>query len=88
MGRDRGAIGLVGGTLRGLEVRVPVAGDQQAEVDALHGVAGRRPSPAYPWHPNVCRQRVRDAGKELAAFSPTGKDRLHDVAKLATLIVR
>jgi hypothetical protein len=71
-----------------LEVRVPVAGDQQEELDALNGVSGRRPSETYPWYFNVCRQRVRDAATELSAFSPTGEDHFHEVMKFGKLTVR
>jgi hypothetical protein len=70
-----------------LEVRIPVAGDAAADVDPLHGVAGRKPSATYPWYFNVCRQRIRATGKELSAFSPTGKPVFHDVRKFAKLFV-
>lgn len=71
-----------------LEVRVPAAGDNARDVDPLHGIAGRRPSTTYPWHFNVCRQRMRDKDRQLSAFSPTGKDHFHDLMKFAELIVR
>ena len=36
------------------------------------GVAGRKPSEAFPWYFNVCRQSFGEKGKEASAFSPTG----------------
>ena len=71
-----------------LEVRVPVAGDLQGEVDPLNGVAGRKPSETYPWYFNVCRQRMRDTGGEYSAFSPTGKKHFHDVMKFGRLFLK
>ena len=71
-----------------LEVRLPVAGDLQAQVDPLNGVAGRRPSATYPWYFNVCRQRVRASGSEFSAFSPTGKEHFHDLMKFGKLFVK
>ncbi|MBM4047740.1 MAG: DUF4838 domain-containing protein, partial [Planctomycetes bacterium] len=68
-----------------LEVRIPVAGDLQGDVDPLNGVAGRRPTSTYPWYFNVCRQRVRQKDMELSAFSPTGKRVFHDLMKFAEL---
>ena len=56
-----------------LEVRIPAAGDMAASVDPLNGVAGRAPSKSYPWYFNICRQRIRENGKEQTAFSPTGE---------------
>jgi len=71
-----------------LEVRIPVAAENQEEIDPQNGVAGRRPSETYPWYFNVCRQRVRDNGTELSAFSPTGKEQFHDSMKFGKLYVR
>ena len=68
-----------------LEVRIPAAGDMAADVVPLSGVAGRKPSKTYPWHFNLCRQRVRENGKELTAFSPTGKPDFHVPLKFAEL---
>jgi len=55
-----------------VEVRIPVASPDQANIDPNNGLAGRKPSNAYPWYFNVCRQRVRGDKIELWAFSPTG----------------
>jgi hypothetical protein len=71
-----------------LEVRIPVAAANQTELDALNGVAGRKPTPGYPWYVNVCRQRARENGTELSAFSPTGKKHFHDLMKFGKLFVR
>jgi len=69
-----------------LEVRIPIVGETNADIDPLNGVAGRKPHKTYPWYFNVCRQRVSDKSKELTAFSPTGKPNFHDVMKFAELI--
>jgi len=70
-----------------VEARIPATGGDTAE-DPLNGVVGRRPTSTYPWHFNVCRQRVRENGKEFSAFSPTGKSTFHDVMKFGKLYVR
>lgn len=63
-----------------VEMRIPVTRD---ESDPLHEVIGRKPTESLPWHFNVCRQRIRDNGKEHSAFSPTGTERFHDPNKFA-----
>jgi len=55
-----------------VEVRIPVASEDQANIDPNNGLAGRKPSNAYPWYFNVCRQRARNGQLEHWAFSPTG----------------
>ena len=55
-----------------VEVRIPVAAEGQANIDPNNGLAGRKPSNAYPWYFNVCRQRVRGVHQDHWAFSPTG----------------
>ena len=60
-----------------IEVRLPAAGENAKDIDALQGIAGRRPSETYPWFVNVCRQRVRGKDTELSAWSPTGRDRFN-----------
>ncbi len=64
-----------------VEMRLPVRPDEN---DPLNQVVGHHPTRSLPWHINVCRQRVRDDGTELSAFSPTGSDGFHNVMKLAT----
>jgi len=71
-----------------LEIRVPVAGGSQESIDANNGVSGRQPSGTYPWYFNVCRQRMRKTGRQLSAFSPTGKGHFHVPMKFAELHVR
>jgi len=68
-----------------VEVRIPVAGEDQANIDPNNGLAGRMPSNAYPWYFNVCRQRVRDGKQEHWAFSPTGKSGFHHPRKFAEM---
>ena len=70
-----------------VEILIPVADEGQDAVDPLNGLAGRRPTKTYPWYINVCRQRVRDSGKEASAWSPTGKNTFHDTLKFGMLFV-
>jgi hypothetical protein len=71
-----------------LELRLPAAGELAQEVDPRNGLAGRRPSETYPWHFNLCRQRVRGKDAQRSAFSPTGTPSFHDLMKFAELIVK
>lgn len=71
-----------------VEIWIPVVGEQQATIDALHGVAGREPTLTYPWYFNVCRQRVRENDTEASAFSPTGSPSFHVLKKFGSLHVR
>lgn len=63
-----------------VEIRIPVTQDEN---DPLHQVIGRKPTQSLPWHINVCRQRIRDDGSELSAFSPTGTAGFHEPMKFA-----
>jgi hypothetical protein len=72
----------------GIEVRIPVGGDDREDADPLNGVSGRVPSQTYPWYFNLCRQRIRDDGREFSASSPTGKPQFHDALKFGELYVR
>ena len=63
-----------------VEVRLPITQDAN---DPLHQVVGRKPTKSLPWFVNVCRQRVRDNGTELSAFSPTGTSGFHEPMKFA-----
>lgn len=65
-----------------VEIRIPVTEDEN---DPLNQVVGRKPSQSLPWHFNVCRQRIRDSGTELSAFSPTGTAGFHEPLKFARL---
>ena len=71
-----------------LEVRLPVAGEAQEVLDANNGVSGRQPSETHPWYFNICRQRLRETGTELSAFSPTGNRSFHEPMKFGELFVR
>ena len=64
------------------EVKLPITSDEN---DPLHQVVGRKPTQSLPWHVNVCRQRVRENGTELSAFSPTGIGGFHAPMKFAYL---
>jgi hypothetical protein len=68
-----------------VEMRLPVAGDLQATVDALNGIAGRKPAGTYPWYFNICRQRIRNGVAERVAFSPTLKLDFLEPAKFGRL---
>jgi len=63
-----------------VEVRLPITQDEN---DPLHQIIGRKPTKSLPWFVNVCRQRVRDNGTELSAFSPTGSKSFHAPMKFA-----
>jgi hypothetical protein len=71
-----------------LEIRVPVAGELQGNIDALNGVAGRKPTVTYPWYFNIGRQRVRGREIETSAFSPTGAAGFAHPEKFAKLDMR
>jgi len=71
-----------------VEVRLPAAGENAKDIDALNGIAGKRPSEAYPWYVNVCRQRVRETETELTAWSPTGKPRFNVPQKFGKLYAK
>ncbi len=63
-----------------VEIRIPVTEDEN---DPLNQVVGRKPSQSLPWHFNICRQRMRENGVELSAFSPTGTGGFHEPMKFA-----
>jgi len=63
-----------------VEIRIPVTDDEN---DPLNQVIGRKPSQSLPWHFNVCRQRIRENGKEHSSFSPTGTASFHEPMKFA-----
>lgn len=58
-----------------VEMEIPVTDDDS---DPLHRVIGRMPSASLPWFINIVRQRVREDGIELSAFSPTASDSPYD----------
>lgn len=63
-----------------VEIRIPITEDEN---DPFHLVLGRKPKPSLPWYINICRQRVRENGREYSAFSPTGADTFHEPMKFA-----
>ncbi|MHC4873055.1 MAG: DUF4838 domain-containing protein [Planctomycetota bacterium] len=70
-----------------IEMKVPAAGDNQEELNALYGVSGPKPTPDTPWYFNLCRVRKRDKDYEFSAFSPTGKN-FHVLLKFAKLKIK
>ena len=68
-----------------IELRLPVASEDQANIDPDNGVAGRMPSNSYPWYFNVCRQRDRAGEQQHWAFSPTGTRGFHHMRKFAEM---
>lgn len=69
-----------------VEVRIPFTPSTQ---DPLHEIIGSAPSAEQPWFFNIARQRVRDAGTEKSAFSPTGHPRsFHKILKFGKLTVQ
>jgi hypothetical protein len=67
------------------ELRIPVAGEGQSQLDPLHGVDGRKPIDVFSWYFNVCRNNIGEKGNELSAFSPVGKPSFHVPDKFAKL---
>jgi len=63
-----------------VEIRFPITSDEN---DPLNQVVGRKPTQSLPWHINLCRQRIREHGEELSAFSPTGVRGFHEPLKFA-----
>jgi tetratricopeptide (TPR) repeat protein len=63
-----------------VEIRFPVTSDEN---DPLNRIIGRHPTQSLPWHINLCRQRIREDGQELSAFSPTGTRGFHEPMKFA-----
>lgn len=69
------------------EVRIPVSIADVPD-DPNHNVTGRVPGKDFPWYFNVCRQRLREKGKELSAFSPTGTSGFHEPMRFGELEAR
>lgn len=63
-----------------VEMKLPITRDAN---DPLHQVVGSKPTQGLPWFINVCRQRIRQSGSELSAFSPTGQRGFHEPMKFA-----
>lgn len=71
-----------------IEMRLPLAGNEQNQILPLQGVSGELPTWTYRWYFNICRGRVREHGGEWTACSPTGKKAFHFVDKFAKLVRR
>ena len=75
-----------------IELRVPVAGDQEETINPLLGISGRKPTAGYPWYFNMGRQRVRGVDHEYSASAPPKKDgtggSFHDLWNFGQLIVK
>jgi hypothetical protein len=71
-----------------VEIRLPAAGEDAREIDALQGISGRQPSETYPWFLNVCRQRIRGEETQLFAWSPTGQRRFNVPEKFGKVYAR
>lgn len=72
-----------------VEIRIPAAGREQADLLPFQGVAGDMPSEAFPWYFNIGRQRKRGDQMSLTGFAPTGqaKGGFHVVESYAKLYV-
>lgn len=68
-----------------VELRLPIAGEGAFMLDPTKGIDGSQPQNLFPWHFNLCRQRVRGKTVERTAFSATGKDNFHVTEKFAKL---
>ena len=66
-----------------VEVKLPITKDAN---DPLNQIVGSKPTTSLPWYVNVCRQRIRENGTELSAFSPTGTGGFHAPMKFAHVI--
>lgn len=71
-----------------VEVRIPLAGAGMDGIDPDNGVAGDQPTEDFPWYFNICRQRLRETGTEVSAFSPSDAGRgFHDTERFGKLYV-
>jgi hypothetical protein len=72
-----------------LEVQFPIVPGAAEQADTCRtGLPGVKPGQNFPWDFNLCRQRVREAGTEHSAFSPTGGGDLYDRMKFGKLYIR
>ena len=68
-----------------IEMRLPITGEGSRMIDPLKGIDGDQPKDLFPWHFNLCRQRVRGSTIERTAYSATGKDDFYVPEKFAKL---
>lgn len=74
-----------GDGLWSVDLRLPIVGEGAFVLDPLKGVDGAQPKDLFPWHFNVCRQRVRGGKVERTAYSPTGRDDFYVPERFAKL---
>lgn len=74
-----------GAGLWSVEMRLPIVGEGARMLAPNKGIDGAQPKDLFPWHFNVCRQRVRGAQRERTAYSATGKDDFHVPENFAKL---
>jgi hypothetical protein len=68
-----------------IEMRLPITGEGSRMIDPLKGIDGAQPKDLFPWHFNLCRQRIRGTIIERTAYSATGKDDFYVPEKFAKL---
>lgn len=68
-----------------IELRLPIVGEDAFTLDPAKGIAGAQPKDLFPWHFNLCRQRIREGKPERTAFSPTGQDHFRVPEKFGKL---
>ncbi|MEP6672080.1 MAG: hypothetical protein ABJF10_23155 [Chthoniobacter sp.] len=66
------------------EYKAGLKGQENVE-QRFKGIDGAQPKDLFPWHFNVCRQRVRGTTIERTAYSATGKDDFYVPEKFAKL---
>ncbi len=68
-----------------IEARVPFTASEQ---DPLHEIIGPSPSTEKAWYFNICRQRLRDEGREMSAFAPnpSGEKGFHNILRFGKLV--
>jgi hypothetical protein len=71
-----------------VEVRIPVAGEEDGAMDPNHYVVGPKPVPGNPWYFNIGRARVRNGKMTVFGFSPVGAAGYHNTEKFARLEIR
>ena len=68
-----------------IEMRLRITGEGERMNDPRKGIDGVMPKDCFPWHFNVCRQRVRGTSIERTAYVATGKDDVYVPEKFAKL---
>ncbi len=68
-----------------IEMRLPITAEGSRMIDPLKGIDGSQPKDLFPWHFNLCRQRVRGTDVERTAWSATGRDDFYVPEKFAKM---